>query len=48
MVIPGTPVRVRLDGAMETDAGRALFFGVEAAHGAPAIRDGVALISPGP
>ena len=45
MVIPGTTVRVRLDGASDSDDGRALFFSALAADGAPAIRDGVALVS---
>ena len=45
MVIPGTTVRVRLDGASDSDDGRALSFSALAADGAPAIRDGVALVS---
>lgn len=44
MVIPGTPIRIRLDAAEDIDGGRALFFGVTAADGAPAIRDGVAIV----
>ena len=44
MVVPGSTIRVRLDGEAGTPDGRVLFFSVAAADGAPAVRDGVALL----
>ena len=44
MVLPGTAITVRLDSARALDRERALFFTVLAENGAPAIRDGVALL----
>jgi acyl dehydratase len=44
MVLPGTTISVRLDATAETEQGRAHFFSVLTEDGAPAIRDGVALL----
>jgi hypothetical protein len=47
MVILGTSIVVRLDGTASCAEGRALFFTVLNANGAPAIREGVAVIAAG-
>jgi acyl dehydratase len=45
MVLPGTSIAVRLDGTTPVADGRVLFFTVCNADGAPAIRDGAAVVA---
>ncbi len=46
MVIPGSTIAVGLTGRRGLEGAEVLFFGVNAADGMPAIRDGAAVIAP--